>query len=102
MSLLGAHVSRYVFSRCASYYVLSTGNGLNGRHSGMAFSTKDRDLDASPTKNCAITKHGGYWYGSCNVSNLNGKYHLSPADDSSMGFYWLGTVSSSQMKFRRK
>ncbi|OWF52329.1 Ryncolin-4 [Mizuhopecten yessoensis] len=39
-------------------------------HSGQSFSTKDRGVDV----NCAISARGGWWYGNCHQTNLNGKY----------------------------
>lgn len=38
---------------------------------GVNFSTFDRDNDAHNT-NCAATYKGGWWYGACHISNLNG------------------------------
>ncbi|CAG2228053.1 FCN [Mytilus edulis] len=38
-------------------------------HNGMQFSTVDHARD-----NCAATYKGGWWYASCHVANLNGRY----------------------------
>ncbi|XP_019645447.1 PREDICTED: ficolin-2-like [Branchiostoma belcheri] len=43
------------------------------------FSTKDRDNDES-SSDCATEYRGGWWYGDCHTSNLNGLYHLSSND----------------------
>ncbi|XP_041379738.1 angiopoietin-related protein 1-like [Gigantopelta aegis] len=51
------------------------GNGDNelSYHSGFRFSTKDEDHDES-NGNCAKLHEGGWWYGNCTRSNLNGHY----------------------------
>ncbi|KAI8509125.1 Fibrinogen C domain-containing protein 1 [Branchiostoma belcheri] len=46
---------------------------------GKPFSTKDRDNDES-SSDCATEYRGGWWYGDCHTSNLNGLYHLSSND----------------------
>ena len=42
-------------------------------HNNLEFTTKDRDHDTWDG-NCAISFTGGWWYGTCYRSNLNGKY----------------------------
>ncbi|XP_015423235.1 PREDICTED: fibrinogen C domain-containing protein 1 [Myotis davidii] len=43
------------------------------RHSGLPFTTKDRDSDHSD-HNCAAFYRGAWWYRNCHTSNLNGQY----------------------------
>lgn len=43
-------------------------------HSGMSFSTKDRDNDLSNEKNIAVSRAGAWWYTDGYQSNLNGRY----------------------------
>ncbi|XP_055929093.1 angiopoietin-4-like [Argiope bruennichi] len=43
-------------------------------HNGMAFSTPDRDHDASLATHCAEFYHSGWWYNHCQYVNINGRY----------------------------
>ncbi|XP_071372491.1 angiopoietin-related protein 3-like [Centroberyx affinis] len=43
-------------------------------HSGMMFSTKDRDNDNHQDSNCAHNYTGGWWFNACGDTNLNGRY----------------------------
>ncbi|KAF7659034.1 hypothetical protein LDENG_00004190 [Lucifuga dentata] len=43
-------------------------------HTGMMFSTKDRDNDNHLDSNCAHNYTGGWWFNACGDTNLNGKY----------------------------
>jgi ficolin len=54
-------------------YSGSAGDALAVIHNGMAFSTKDRDNDGYHNS-CATLYTGAWWYGYCEISNLNGKY----------------------------
>ncbi|XP_060586278.1 fibrinogen alpha chain-like [Ruditapes philippinarum] len=42
-------------------------------HNLRPFSTFDRDLD-SVVQNCAVERHGAWWYKNCGYVNLNGYY----------------------------
>ena len=59
-------------------------------HSGMKFSTKDRDNDAW-NFNCA-SNTGAWWYKDCYFSNLNGQYHES---DVKAGIIWSFAAKGS-------
>lgn len=87
-------------------HILFSGDrlGKNKWHDGMAFTTKDRDQDTDLRGNCAVSRHGGYWYFGCTTSNLNGKYKTAEGDRLNTGFYWKYTypgLSASEMKFRK-
>ncbi|KAM9786421.1 microfibril-associated glycoprotein 4-like [Syngnathus typhle] len=49
-------------------------------HSGMKFSTEDRDQDEHPD-NCATLFKGGWWYKHCYLVNLNGLYKATATYD---------------------
>ncbi|XP_050330500.1 ficolin-2-like [Bactrocera neohumeralis] len=62
-------------------YALKKLNGYRGdagdslvEQKGCEFSTHDRDNDNDPTKSCAVTYNGAWWYNHCHDSNLNGRY----------------------------
>ena len=40
-------------------------------HNGMMFSTYDRDNDQHSSRNCAASRGGGFWYGSCDMVQIN-------------------------------
>jgi len=67
---------------------LLAGDSLN-YHNGRQFTTKDRDNDARTWANCAQQWLGGWWYGECVVSDLNGPYRSQgPYVDSNEGVRW--------------
>jgi len=45
---------------------------LYQHHNGQQFSTFDRDNDRSSSSNCAASRGGGFWYGSCGTCFVNG------------------------------
>ncbi|KAJ3585417.1 hypothetical protein NHX12_014136 [Muraenolepis orangiensis] len=44
-------------------------------HSGMRFSTFDRDQDLWGEGSCSELYGGGWWYNNCSAANLNGVYY---------------------------
>lgn len=62
-------------------------DALSFDHVGQQFSTYDRDHDSDPTKNCAQTNKGGWWYGRCHKSNLNGLYPVNGNTDTQQPQY---------------
>ncbi|XP_014680023.1 PREDICTED: techylectin-5A-like [Priapulus caudatus] len=71
-------------------------------HHGKNFSTPDRDNDTHKTGSCAESHKGGWWYGFCHHSNLNGLY----GEDNTKGVVWYTwpghseALMSSEMKVR--
>ncbi|XP_016535172.1 fibrinogen alpha chain isoform X2 [Poecilia formosa] len=61
-----------------SGYTGDAGDAL-ASHSGVKFSTFDKDNDGSG-ENCAEAYGGGWWYNSCQAANLNGIYYKGTYD----------------------
>ncbi|KAJ8372927.1 hypothetical protein AAFF_G00275770 [Aldrovandia affinis] len=49
-------------------------SSLSTEAGGLPFSTRDRDNDLKADTNCAKLLSGGWWFGNCGRSNLNGRY----------------------------
>ncbi|XP_045441888.1 angiopoietin-related protein 4 isoform X2 [Pipistrellus kuhlii] len=57
----------------------------------LPFSTWDQDHDLQGDKNCAKSLSGGWWFGNCSHSNLNGQYfHSIPQQrqQRKKGIFW--------------
>ncbi|XP_062552132.1 fibrinogen-like protein A [Armigeres subalbatus] len=70
---IGSEAEKYSLKRLGKYNG-TAGDSLSKHHKGMMFSTKDKDNDRDPIRNCATYVMGAWWYRSCLDSNLNGKY----------------------------
>ncbi|XP_060593871.1 adhesion G protein-coupled receptor B2-like [Ruditapes philippinarum] len=98
------------------YYTLHIDQGVGtagddygiSYHNGNRFSTFDMDRDET-SRNCAMTDHGGWWYNSCALANLNGEY-VTPGtqrpveSQGGMVYYSFKSWESlkvSKMMFRR-
>ncbi|XP_042285425.1 angiopoietin-related protein 3-like [Thunnus maccoyii] len=72
-------------------------------HTGMMFSTKDRDNDKNQDSNCAYNYTGGWWFNACGDTNLNGRYfHMRPKGRSERrrGIQWRpARKASDSLKF---
>ncbi|KAM3605169.1 uncharacterized protein V6R79_021695 [Siganus canaliculatus] len=78
------------------------GPDLMGNHTGMMFSTKDRDNDKHQDSSCALNYAGGWWFNACGDVNLNGRYfHVRPKGRSERrrGIQWRpGQRTSNPLK----
>ncbi|KAG5877967.1 hypothetical protein JTB14_015616 [Gonioctena quinquepunctata] len=72
-----AHYKGFAIKRRVPLSVLRDCTGDAGdaliHHLGEKFTTKDFDQDKNPA-NCAVAYSGAWWYKSCHLSNLNGKF----------------------------
>ncbi|XP_056001220.1 ficolin-1-like [Ostrea edulis] len=90
---VGNESSKYQLT--VSGYSGTAGDSLvwhNGRH----FSTHDEDNDVH-IDNCAVVRHGAWWYHSCGYSSLNGKYAGSAVSGYKYPF-WYYWKSSTALK----
>ncbi|KAL3885212.1 hypothetical protein ACJMK2_025300 [Sinanodonta woodiana] len=74
------------------------------KHSGIKFTTKDKDNDQY-SQNCAIQYKGGWWYKECHSSNLNGIYGSTKFGEGINWYAYAGHHTSmiyADMKIRRK
>ncbi|XP_062284456.1 angiopoietin-related protein 3-like isoform X1 [Scomber scombrus] len=71
-------------------------------HTGMRFSTKDRDNDKNQDSNC-VHYSGGWWFNACGDTNLNGRYfYMRPKGRSERrkGIQWKPSRKASySLKF---
>ncbi|XP_068508669.1 uncharacterized protein [Syngnathus scovelli] len=81
-----------------SGYSGDAGDRLSG-HSGMKFSTKDRDQDTTAA-NCANLWKGAWWYEQCYWSSLNGLYKESGTCDGTNAIWrYLGGPEEPCLRF---
>ncbi|XP_037588906.1 ficolin-2 isoform X4 [Cebus imitator] len=82
----------------------SAGDSLTS-HNNQSFSTKDQDNDLH-AQSCAVIYQGAWWYKTCHVSNLNGRYLGGAHDSFAKGINWKSgkgynySYRVSEMKLR--
>ncbi|KAL5011186.1 hypothetical protein ScPMuIL_011731, partial [Solemya velum] len=111
-----AKYSNFNVGNTASNYELTV-EGYSGDagdsleyHNNEPFSTQDRDHDRNSVVNCAVSRKGAWWYGSCSYSNLNGRYHhhgehITSDKDGVNWYRWRGfsySLRSTTMSVRRR
>ena len=107
-----AHYRYFSVDSASANYKLSVGrysgtagDSMAGYHSGMSFSTHDRDNDRD-NRHCAVTYQGAWWYNNCHSSHLNGKYLRGADDCTGVRWYPFNTAVAcysykwSEMKLR--
>ncbi|XP_033628302.1 ficolin-2-like [Asterias rubens] len=77
-------------------YSGNTGDSLSYTDN-MAFTTKDRDSDVWSPVNCAVDRKGAWWYHSCTLCNLNGRY-FNEAIRNKEGIRWNGFSGRLSLK----
>ncbi|XP_049752328.1 ficolin-1-like isoform X1 [Elephas maximus indicus] len=74
-------------------------------HKNQFFSTKDRDNDEN-SASCSVLYQGAWWYRSCHMSNLNGRYLGGTHESYANGINWKSgkghnySYQTSEMKLR--
>ena len=70
-------------------------------HSGMQFSTRDRDNDGSYGESCSQRHKGGHWYNYCDMVHPTGLYKNTNSRDS-MNLAYGGYKSVKDMTLKIK
>ncbi|PIK48463.1 tenascin [Apostichopus japonicus] len=72
-------------------------------HQDYSFSTFDKDNDVQINGQCAVSRHGAWWYRMCDQSNLNGEYNTA-TDNWSISWRFLPGgryhIKYTEMKIR--
>ncbi|XP_015905659.1 techylectin-like protein [Parasteatoda tepidariorum] len=97
----------HLYALHISEYSGNAGDSMVNVHNNMKFSTKDKDND-SHGDNCAQMFKGGWWYGSCHESNLNGLNLRGKHDTHADGVNWKSfrghneSLQNTEIKIRPK
>ncbi|XP_077993025.1 techylectin-5B-like [Glandiceps talaboti] len=78
--------SRSKYKLSIGTYAGTAGDSLS-YHKNMGFTTMDADND-SWSNNCAVARHGGWWYKACINSNLNSSYRQGKVPDNDGCVMW--------------
>ncbi|XP_071795606.1 ryncolin-1-like [Asterias amurensis] len=73
-----------------SYDAQSTTSDSMFGHNGQPFTAKDQDNDGDTIANCAELWEGAWWFTSCYMSHLNGKYYPQEDVPFGRGVKWAG------------
>ncbi|XP_043205498.1 microfibril-associated glycoprotein 4-like [Amphibalanus amphitrite] len=68
-------------------YSGDAGDSLSA-HSGLRFSTRDRDQDDWLYGSCARTRRSGWWFRDCGPASLNGRYVTSQRKQNKYSLSW--------------
>lgn len=72
----------------------TAGNSLHD-HSGLKFSTFDRNNDRSSSEVCSQQRSGGWWFDGCHDANLNGRYYPDGVSRDRDGISWHQWLQST-------
>ncbi|XP_058119988.1 ficolin-1-like [Anopheles ziemanni] len=81
---IGDESELYVLKKLGTYS--GTAGDSMSNHKNQMFSTFDVD-NGFASYNCAKEYHGAWWYRSCYISNLNGRYQNTTNERSAMSWY---------------
>ncbi|XP_050741487.1 fibrinogen-like protein 1 [Drosophila biarmipes] len=73
--------------RSLGKYSGTAGDALRA-HENRKFTTFDVDNDHNLVRNCASNEYGGWWFGNCAYSSLNGKYYRDGICNTANGIHW--------------
>ncbi|XP_078329258.1 fibrinogen-like protein A isoform X3 [Crassostrea virginica] len=93
--IVGDELSKYKLT--VSRYNGNIGDNLS-YHNGSMFSTWDQDNDYG--SDCSQYYHGAWWYHSCYMSNLNGKY-MGPDVFNHISMNWMWASDFESLKSTR-
>ena len=100
--------AQYKVHDIGSYSGTAGDSFLRGKGHLFRFTTKDKDYDTEPSKNCAQFYKGAWWYSNCHTSNLNGKYLKGPYKSIANGVCWSSfrgfyySLKRTEIKIRQR
>ncbi|KAF8774496.1 Techylectin-5A like protein [Argiope bruennichi] len=89
-------------------YSGDAGDSMIGSHNNNKFTTKDQDNDNEANQSCSQLYKGGWWYGACHASNLNGLYLRGKHESYADGVVWHSwkghheSMDTTEIKIRSK
>ncbi|XP_061176958.1 fibrinogen C domain-containing protein 1-B-like [Saccostrea echinata] len=89
---IGDENNKYTLT--VSGYKGTAGDSL-AYNNGMKFTTKDQDNEEN-SGNCAVSRHGAWWYNWCAYGNLNGEYAQSAVSGwkYTIWYHWKQTTEA--------
>ncbi|KFB38337.1 AGAP011223-PA-like protein [Anopheles sinensis] len=98
---IGSEAEGYNLKKLRTYS--GTAGDAMSYNNGHKFSTFDRNNDLS-SDNCAVERHGAWWYNGCTIANLNGRYLNTQNDRSAIEWRYFKSdsrgMSYSRMMIR--
>ncbi|XP_023397688.1 ficolin-1 isoform X4 [Loxodonta africana] len=100
----GSQLGEFWLGNDNIHILTAQGDSLTA-HKNRFFSTKDRDNDEN-SASCSVLYQGAWWYASCHMSNLNGRYLGGTHESYANGINWKSgkghnySYQTSEMKLR--